>query len=287
MVGAAGRNVRMVAVAIVATFVATFVATPSAPATGTAPVPAVTSIDRNSGVDISWPECPTDVGIPGRMGQAKPPPPATTGFVVLGLTNGPGFHVNPCIDSQLAWIRAHRTPLAVYAMTTYPTPADVSRYGASGPYRRDTLAGRLANAGRAEARFNVATMRSKGIRVRMVWIDVETYHPWNWSPNHARNAAVLTGVMNGYLTAGYRIGFYSSVYMWRTIIGTGGPRGYPEWRTVGARSASVARTRCTSGSFQGGRAVLVQYWTALKDYDETCAGYRTAAARRSLFAVTA
>ena len=33
---------------------------------------------------------------------------------------------------------------------------------------------------------------------------------------------------------------------------------------------SAARGRCSGPSFQGGRAVLVQWWTRTTDYDMTC-----------------
>ncbi len=118
-----------------------------APRARPAPPSPPAGVDRTVGVDISWPECPPTVGIRERRGQGKPLPPITTGFVVLGLTNGPGFHVNPCIDDQIAFIRAHRIPIATYAMTTYPRPAELARYGGSGPWTATTAAGRLSNAG--------------------------------------------------------------------------------------------------------------------------------------------
>ena len=130
------------------------------------PLPTASASTDNPyrGLDISWPQCPTDVGIPGRMGEGKPLPPTTTGFTVIGLTNGPGFHRNPCIETQLAFVRANGIRVAAYAMTTFPTKAQLHEYGGAGPFSTSTLLGRLSNAGVAEARFNVRTMRALGFR---------------------------------------------------------------------------------------------------------------------------
>lgn len=238
-----------------------------------------------SGFDISWPQCPTDVGIPGRMGLGKPLPPPDAGFVVIGLTNGPGFHRNPCLPAQLAYVRAYHRRVAAYAMTTFPTTEQLHRYGGSGPYSTTTLSGRLANTGVAEARFNVATMRSLGIRTPVVWVDVEHYPPWDWTTSQSMNRAFLRGVVRGYESRGYRVGFYSSPYMWGSIIGAGGPHGYPEWRSAGARGADVAWNRCApSQAFQGGRGVLAQWWDAVNDYDLVCSAFRTPTALSRWFA---
>ena len=43
--------------------------------TATAEAAPAPTIDRNIGVDISWPECPPDVGIPGRMATNASLPP--------------------------------------------------------------------------------------------------------------------------------------------------------------------------------------------------------------------
>ena len=34
-------------------------------------------------------------------------PAAASKFVVVGLTNGPAFHANPCLDSAVHWVRRH------------------------------------------------------------------------------------------------------------------------------------------------------------------------------------
>jgi hypothetical protein len=50
----------------------------------------------------------------------------------------------------------------------------------------------------------------------------------------------------------------------------------PEWRTAGLRSMAAARGRCApSQSFQGGPAVLGQWWTSTADHDLTCPSSNT------------
>jgi hypothetical protein len=238
-----------------------------------------------AGADISWPECPTGTGIPERPGEGKPMPADSTRFVVLGLTNGPGWTLNPCLASQVAWLRAHHTRVAAYAITTYPTPAQLATYGPGGPWKGTDLLTRLRNAGFAEAGFNIATMRTLGISTPMLWVDVEKYSPWDWSTNHARNQAVLAGAVHRYRAAGYRVGFYSNQYMWGLVVGTGGFRGYPEWHTVGARGPAAAEAKCSfAQTFQGGPAVLSQWWIKhVRDFDLVCPAYRTTASVTAYF----
>src|SRR5918911_2699434 len=94
-------------------------------------------------------------------------------FVVLGLTAGRAFTANPCLPAQVSWARAHGVRAAAYLVPTYPTRAQLGRWGGSGPYRADTLRGRVLNVGVAEARDALAVLRRSGLRVRAVWIDVE------------------------------------------------------------------------------------------------------------------
>ena len=49
------------------------------------------------GGDVSWPQCPKGMGIPEKRSEGLPMPDASARFVVIGLTNGPGFVANPCL----------------------------------------------------------------------------------------------------------------------------------------------------------------------------------------------
>ncbi|MEO6144635.1 MAG: peptidoglycan-binding protein [Dermatophilaceae bacterium] len=234
------------------------------------------------GNDVSWPQCPKGLGIPSRPTEGKSMPPASAKFIVIGLTNGPGFYPNPCLTMQRDWAKSHHVYTAAYSMTTYPTPTQVTTYGLTGPYKGTTLVAKLANTGFAQAKFNVASMRSAGLVSPIVWVDVESYRVAPWSKSKVANKAVLDGVLRGYRAAGLRVGVYSTPYLWNGVVGTA-RYGLPEWRTAGPRTKAVALTRCTGPSFQGGRAVLAQWTTFAMDFDLTCPGYSTPSALAAYF----
>lgn len=234
------------------------------------------------GNDVSWPQCPKGLGIPSRPTEGKAMPPASAAFVVIGLTNGPGFYPNPCLGTQTDWAKSHRVYTAVYAMTTYPTPAQVATYGLAGPYKGATWLPKLANTGYAQAQFNVASMRAAGLDSPIVWVDVESYRVAPWSKSKTGNKAVLDGVLRGYKAAGLKVGVYSNPYLWNGVVGSARYR-LPEWRTAGPRPKATAQTRCTGPTFQGGRAVLAQWTTKAMDYDLTCPGYSTPSALAAYF----
>jgi hypothetical protein len=103
---------------------------------------------RRRSNDISWPRCP---GSQGGYDLAGPTPGAS--FAVLGLTNGGSFRANPCLGRQVRGVKARHLWAGAYAISTYPTSAELARYGGTG-----TMAERLRRAGAAQAEFNLATM---------------------------------------------------------------------------------------------------------------------------------
>lgn len=272
-----GRRMSRVAVLALAASAVLSPLTASAPEIATA---ATTSYVR--GADISWPQCPTTVGIPSRRGLDQPMPARTSDFVVVGLTNGPAFYPNPCIEQQMRWVRNHHVFASAYSVTTYPRARQVKRYGASGPFSAGSLVGRLRNTGYNQARFNIATMKGAGLRSPAVWIDVEPSTVIPWSGSVVRNRAVVDGIVRGYKDAGYRVGIYSTRYLWQQILGNA-RYGLPEWRTAGRATMSSALRKCSSGSVQGGRAVMTQWYTLTRDFDLMCPGYGTRAAMRRWF----
>jgi hypothetical protein len=233
---------------------------------------AATTSTHVVGADVSWPECPPTMGIAGKRGEGKPMPAPTSDFVVLGLTNGPAFFRNPCLEREVAWAKRHHVYAAAYAVTTYPFPRHLRRYGSHGPYRPSTLLGRLRNVGYNQARFNIRTMADAGLRSPVVWVDVEHSSLKVWPRGIRRNQAVVTGLLRGYRDAGRRVGVYSTSSLWRQILGNA-HYGLPEWRTAGQTSRSSALSRCSGAGFQGGRAVLSQWWTSAKDLDVMCPGF--------------
>jgi hypothetical protein len=253
---------------VLAAIVAVAVATPTGPAPAEhRRLPAVVV-----GADVSWPNCPEGLGIPSRPTLGKPLPRASARFVVIGLTNGPAFHPNPCLVSHVTFARERGLWAGAYAVATYPTPRQLARYGDRGPRPDTTLRGRLFNTGWAQARVNLATMRAAGLHAPAVWVDVEPVSaPAPWSGRPRRNQAVVDGVLAGYRAAGLGVGFYSVPRLWRGILGSARYR-LPEWRTAGPQDRRAALGRCRGPAFQGGRAVLAQWWDTDRDHDVLCPG---------------
>jgi hypothetical protein len=224
------------------------------------------------GGDISWPQCPRGMGIPERRTLGAPMPLKQARYVVVGLTNGPGFFANPCLADQVEWARRNRMLTAAYAVASYPDAGTVARYGTDGPYDASTRLGALANTGYQQARFNVASMVDAGLRSPIVWIDVEPVSDFEWSADPVANAAVVRGAARGYVDAGYRIGVYSTPDLWRQIVDDLA-LGVPEWRAAGETSRAEAERRCGDDwAIQGGDAVLAQWLEDARDHNVTCPG---------------
>lgn len=235
------------------------------------------------GADISWPNCPKGEGIPSRRSLGEPMPDATARFVVVGLTNGPGFYPNPCLANQLRWVRNHHRLLAVYALTTYPTKAEIKAYGGGGPYNAATKKGRLQNASHAEAEYNLSTISAVELTVPMIWVDVEPYPVSPWSKNHTANQTVVSAVTSAYLAAGYQVGIYTNPNGWPEVVGTAMLPELPTWSTIGSGHEPEARRQCSRGP-SGGPDWMVQFWIGNRDYDVLCpAGRRNLS---SIFAAT-
>ena len=247
----------------------------TAPAAG--PAQAVDETPRK-GADISWPNCPKGMGIPSRRTQDQPLPKKHAQFVVIGLTNGPGFYPNPCIARQVRKMKKRGLHIGTYAMTTFPKRKQIATYGQDGPWPATTRRNRLRNTGYAQAEFNLATMARVGLNSSFMWVDVEPYPVAPWTSNRKNNKAVLDGVLKGYRDAGLDVGFYTSPGPWADIIGTA-RYGLPEWRTAGGHpwsntDYSDARRMCRVSSVQGGPVLMGQWWDTKRDYDWLCARAR-------------
>ena len=222
------------------------------------------------GADISWPQCPPGMGIPDKISSGQPMPTEDAEYVIIGLTNGPGFFANPCLADQVAYAKAAGLLTAAYAVASYPDVNTLKSYGRQGPYDPETPDGALKNVGYAQAVFNVASMRNAGLASPIVWIDVEQVPNYEWSTSVSDNAAVVVGAAQGYLDAGLRIGVYSTPYLWEGVVGELA-LGVPEWRAAGQTSMAEALDRCgLEWSIQGGRAVLGQWVEESRDKNVTC-----------------
>jgi hypothetical protein len=240
-----------------------------------APPPAATTPAADEpvrGGDIGWPQCPKGLGIPERPTLGLPMPLPEAAYVVVGLTNGPGFTANPCLADQVAWIRERHLLASAYAVASWPDDAAVAEHGGRGPYDAGTRLGTLANTGYQQALANVATMRAAGLASPIVWVDVEHVPDFEWSTDLEANGAVVQGATRGYADAGYDVGVYSTPYLWREVVGDLA-LGLPEWRAAGQTSQDEALARCGDDwQIQGGDAVLGQWVEGQRDHDVTCPG---------------
>jgi hypothetical protein len=262
----------LVAAAVALAAVLALVALVAAPPAIAGPVPAAAPASKTSvlsGNDVSWPQCPVGMGIPARRSLGLPMPGDTAGFVVIGLTNGPAFTPNPCLASQVQWARDRGLPTSAYAVATWPTARQVTRYGHAGPFAGTTPRSRLRNVGWAEGRYNLARLAATGLTVPHVWIDVEHYSIRPWSASRLDNRALVRGVVRAYQDAGVATGFYSTSLQWGQIVGAT-RWGLPEWHTAGPATRAIALGRCAERSFQGGPVVLAQWWTSTRDHDLVC-----------------
>lgn len=224
------------------------------------------------GADISWPQCPKGMGIAQKPTQGSPMPIAAARFVIIGLTNGPGFYPNPCLADQVAWVQQRQLLAAAYSVVSTPRQGDLETYGGKGPYDGGTRLGALSNVGYQQSRFNLRTMRSAGLQSPIIWLDVEPVPGFDWPADPTANAAVVRGAARGYTDAGFRVGAYSTQALWQGVVGDL-VLDIAEWRAAGQTSRTEALARCgPDRMFNGGRAVLSQWVEAGRDQNVTCPG---------------
>ena len=223
------------------------------------------------GADLSWPNCPKGLGMPQRPALGLPFPRPSARFVVIGLTNGPAFHANPCLVSQVAFARERGLRASAYAVVTYPTKRQLRRYGAA-PAGAPAGRTRLWNTGWAQAKANLGLMAAAGLDSPAVWVDVEPVtKPSPWSNHLERNRQVVEGAVAAYRDAGMVVGLYSVRSLWEKVVGNA-QYGLPEWRSAGPQNRAAALAMCRSGSFNGGPAVIAQWWDDRRDHDVLCPG---------------
>ena len=182
-------------------------------------------------------------------------------YVVIGLTNGPGFTANPCLAEQVAWVRERRLMAAAYAVASWPDDAAVEEHGETGPYDGGTELGALANTGYQQAldeRRDHAPGRARHSPI--VWVDVEPVPDFEWSGD-------TVGQRRGRRGRGPRVRrrrlrgrhLLHAAACGRGVVGDLA-LGLPEWRAAGQTSRQEALDRCgRDWPIQGGRAVLGQW----------------------------
>ncbi|MDH2442374.1 hypothetical protein QDR37_00270 [Amnibacterium sp. CER49] len=217
------------------------------------------------GHDVSWPQCQGGL----------PMPPATTAFVVVGLTHGLAFTENPCLGEQMRWVRDHRVRAQAYLVATFPTPAQYDTYGTGGPWPSSTRADRLRNVGYAEGRAALGSLNGVRWHPERVWVDVEPRprQPWPTSTATQRqeNRFVIAGILVALTDAGLRSGVYSYPNGWRDITGSWSLPSVPVWSAAGRLDfASEASDLCVQRGFSGGTVQLAQWTDGTYDHDMTC-----------------
>jgi len=250
--------------------VSPFSSAPVAPPVHLSPVPAPGSTVY--GNYISWPQCAKSDG-----GNGLPGPLDSSSFAMLGLTNGGSFRANPCLSRQVASVRSRHLWAGAYAISTYPTDAELARYGGTG-----TLTQQLRRVGTAQAAFNLGTMARVGLQSPMIWVDVEPSTRTPWSAGADQNNAVIDGVIAGYQAAGIHAGIYSYDKAWKAITGARSMPGVPTCVPVGLASKAEAVARCAAVSYAGRKPWLTQWTDDVYDYNLTCPGVTGQAARGNL-----
>jgi hypothetical protein len=232
------------------------------------------------GGDISWPNCPKGMGVPGRRTQGLPLPTAQAKFFVVGLTNGRAFTRNPCLTGHLGAARARGVAVSAYTMLSYPNAAERAEHGWTGPFGTATYVDRIANVGYAQAAFALDTMAAAQFPSPFVWIDVEPRAERRWSRTTANNQALIHGALRAAADRGIGSGIYTYALAWRQITG-GMTLDVPLWapghshaRTFSGRMRQTLDS-CSRAGFTGGPLVMTQWVWRSRDHDVTCPAIET------------
>jgi len=121
---------------------------------------------------------------------------------------------------------------------TYPT--DRERAAArDGHYGRcHTLTCRLRNNGWAQGAFTAHSLRSLRAHPPMVWVDVETRYRHPWTAHPSRNRVVVKTLIKSLQHFGYKVGIYSTNYMWHRIVNY--RSSLPEWVPSGSQAGGCS-----------------------------------------------
>ena len=232
------------------------------------------------GADLSWPNCPKGMGVPGRRTQGLPLPWNTAQFWIIGLTNGRAFTSNPCLARQLTAATQRGVVASAYTMLSYPNKSERATYGAAGPFGTATYTDRIANVGYAQAAFALDTMTAAGFASPFVWIDVEPRVERPWSKDVANNQALIRGAVQAVTDRGLGAGIYTYALAWSKLTG-GMQLDLPLWAPGHSRAKTFKAKRaqtlasCARPSFTGGPLVLTQWVSGVRDHDITCPAIST------------
>jgi len=68
-----------------------------------------------------------------------------------------------------------------------------------------------------EVKNAVAFYKNNKVKFNRVWVDIET--GGRWGRNFKANELYVVTMINAYIEAGYKVGLYSSSWMWQSIFG--------------------------------------------------------------------
>lgn len=208
------------------------------------------------GLDISWPQC------------GLPMPAAAGTFMVVGVTGGRAFTLNPCFAQQVAWAKTQSVPVSLYVNMKYPSGTTLSE-GLTGPQGTcipDDWVCQSANYGYKTAQHAYDTAQAAGVTPAMWWLDVETEN--TWSETTTLNALVIRSAVGFFQSRGLPVGVYSTAFQWKLIAGDYTP-GLPVW-VGGSAASSTDPQRCRTGAFAGGQVVMIQYLQGGFDTNYVC-----------------
>lgn len=218
----------------------------------TTPVHALNYKSGETGIDISWPNCRSNI-------------PSTT-FGIVGVTGGLNFHSNPCIGYES--INFSRS-LSLYVNTGYPGLAYAYRF--SGYPKQCEIKDNYClayNYGYNAARYASDYAYKNGVISQNWWLDVEIVN--SWDVNTKVNVENLKGYIDGLeqFQKPNFIGFYTYPPEWQIITG-GWKNKFPVWVATDSNFREDAIKACKSNGFTGGNVILTQYITNF-DTDLVC-----------------
>ena len=205
---------------------------------------------KQSGIDVSWPNC-----------AAKPVTNAS--FGIVGVTYGKSFTANPCLNSEARWFNS----FSLYANTGYPGSNYAEKYkNYPNICSSNDLRCLAYNYGFNAGRYASDKALTSGVLSSTWWLDVEKVN--SWTSDYKQNRKALRGMSDAKKLSGVRIvGYYSTPTQCNDLTNNWKNR-QPNWVATGSVLAA-AKGYCTGYNFTGGETWLTQYLSNL-DQDYAC-----------------
>jgi len=238
------------------------------------PALAAPSAGPPLGIDVSYPQCGKSL-------------PSGQAFAIVGVNGGRATRTNPCLAAELAWAARStgatvQDSVQLYVNTGNPAGGAGGPWPRAGTTPRGTCDGSNSRAcayqyGWDRARDDATNRGVRHPEQYVWWLDVELANKWDYTSGGAtRNAAVLEGMTDYFRSIGVRgVGLYSSLPMWRRIIGNGvdsvsSLNGLPNWRPIVARTVAAAQAACGQAPMTAGSTIVMTQFTTDLDYDYSC-----------------